>query len=43
MHAGFLYSFLILGVSWVVLGVATIRLQVFPRRAEILLVIEAEL
>lgn len=41
--AGFLLSFLILGVGWVVFGVATLRTRVFPRWAVILLIIAAVL
>ncbi len=43
MLAGFLLSFLILGVGWVVFGVATLRTRVFPRWAVILLIIAAVL
>jgi hypothetical protein len=31
MLAGFLLSFLILGVGWVMFGVAALRTRVFPR------------
>ncbi len=41
MLAGFLLSFLILGVGWVMFGVATLRTRVFPRWAVILLVVGA--
>jgi hypothetical protein len=41
--AGFLLSFLILGVGWVVFGVATLRTRVFPRWAVILLIVGAVL
>ena len=37
--AGFLLSFLIFGVGWVVLGVATLRTRVFPRWTVILLIV----
>jgi hypothetical protein len=40
---GFLLSFLILGVGWVVFGVATLRTRVFPRWAVILLIVGAVL
>ena len=43
MLAGFLLSFLILGVGWVVFGVATLRTRVFPRWVVILLIIAAVL
>jgi len=41
--AGFLLSFLILGVGWVRFGVATLRTRVFPRWAVILLIVGAVL
>jgi hypothetical protein len=41
--AGFLLSFLIFGVGWVVFGAATLRTRVFPRWAAILLIVGAVL
>lgn len=41
--AGFLLSFLIFGVGWVVFGVATLRTRVFPRWAVVLLIVGAVL
>ena len=41
--AGFLLSFLIFGVGWVVLGVPTLRARVFPRWTVILLIVGAVL
>jgi hypothetical protein len=39
--AGFLLSFLLFGVGWVVFGVATLRTRLFPRWAVILLIVGA--
>ena len=39
--AGFLLSFLLFGVGWLVFGVATLRTRVFPRWAVILLMVGA--
>ncbi len=39
--AGFLLSFLLFGVGWLVFGVATLRTRVFPRWAVILLIVGA--
>lgn len=39
--AGFLLSFLLLGVGWILFGVATLRTRVFPRWAAILLIVGA--
>jgi hypothetical protein len=39
--AGFLLSFLLLGVGWILFGVATLRTRVFPRWAVILLIVGA--
>lgn len=41
--AGFLLSFLLLGLGWVVFGAATLRTRVFPRWAVILLIVGAVL
>jgi hypothetical protein len=39
--AGFLLSFLVFGVGWLVFGVATLRTRVFPRWAVIVLMVGA--
>ena len=39
--AGFLLSFLVFGVGWLVFGVATLRARVFPRWAVIVLMVGA--
>jgi hypothetical protein len=39
--AGFLLSFLLLGVGWILFGVATFRTRLFPRWAVILLIVGA--
>ncbi|MCA1687304.1 MAG: hypothetical protein LC714_01595 [Actinobacteria bacterium] len=39
--AGYLLSFLLFGVGWLLFGVATLRTQVFPRGAVILLIVGA--
>ena len=39
--AGFLFSFLVFGVGWLVFGVATLRARVFPRWAIIMLMVGA--
>jgi hypothetical protein len=39
--AGFLLSFLLFGVGWIVFGVATLRTRTFPRWAVILLIVGA--
>ncbi len=39
--AGFLLSYLLFGVGWVVFGVATLRTRLFPRWAVILLIVGA--
>lgn len=39
--AGFLLSFLLFGLGWVVFGAATLRARVFPRWAVVLLIIGA--
>ena len=39
--AGFLLSFLLFGVGWLVFGAATLRTRVFPRWAVILLIVGA--
>lgn len=39
--AGFLLSFLLFGVGWLLFGVATLRSRVFPRWAVILLIVGA--
>lgn len=41
--AGFLLSFLLFGVGWVVFGAATLRARVFPRWAVVLLIVGAVL
>lgn len=41
--AGFLLSFLLFGLGWVVFGAATLRARVFPRWAVVLLIIGAVL
>lgn len=41
--AGFLLSFLLLGVGWALFGVATLRTRIFPRWAVILLIVGAVL
>jgi hypothetical protein len=41
--AGFLLSFLVFGVGWLVFGVATLRTRVFPRWAVIVLMVGAVL
>ncbi len=39
--AGFLLSFLLFGVGWILFGVATLRTRLFPRWAVILLIVGA--
>ena len=39
--AGFVLSFLLFGVGWILFGVATLRTQMFPRWAVILLIVGA--
>jgi hypothetical protein len=39
--AGFVLSFLLFGVGWILFGVATLRTQLFPRWAVILLIVGA--
>ncbi len=39
--AGFLLSFLLFGVGWLLFGVATLRTRIFPRGAVILLIVGA--
>jgi hypothetical protein len=39
--AGFLLSFLLFGVGWLLFGVATLRTRVFPRWAVVLLIVGA--